>query len=269
VTAAYRMEAMSKYRTIVADPPWDHSDGTGVNHRDSGRVTGLPYSVMSIEDIAALPVAAMTGRKAHLYLWTTTRFLEPSFQIVRDWGFQPSAVLVWCKPPRGWMVGGTYASNVEFVLFGVRDLGSDRSAILGQWLRERREAAGLRQKDVAAHWPSATGGLTGCVANWELGFNAPKWNQWLTLKRVIGFSDEMDAEVQALNAEKGTLTALGSSDTRWFTWPRSEHSAKPEAFLDLVEQVSPGPYLEMFARRARFGWDYWGDESLGTAEVAA
>lgn len=55
----------------------------------------------------------------------------------------------------------------------------------------------------------------------------------------------------------------------WFVWPRAEHSAKPDAFYDLVEQVSPGPYLEMFARRARFGWDYWGDESLGTAEMAA
>lgn len=54
-----------------------------------------------------------------------------------------------------------------------------------------------------------------------------------------------------------------------FEWPRGAHSAKPDAFYDLVEQVSPGPYLEMFARRARFGWDYWGNESLGTAEVAA
>lgn len=47
------------------------------------------------------------------------------------------------------------------------------------------------------------------------------------------------------------------------------HSAKPDAALDLVEMVSPGPYLEMFARRARFGWDYFGDQSFGTAEVAA
>lgn len=47
------------------------------------------------------------------------------------------------------------------------------------------------------------------------------------------------------------------------------HSEKPEAFLDLIEQVSPGPYVELFARRARFGWDYWGDESLGTASMAA
>lgn len=45
------------------------------------------------------------------------------------------------------------------------------------------------------------------------------------------------------------------------------HSAKPDGALDLIEQASPGPYLELFARRARFGWDYWGDESLGTAEM--
>jgi N6-adenosine-specific RNA methylase IME4 len=52
-----------------------------------------------------------------------------------------------------------------------------------------------------------------------------------------------------------------------YLWPRLPHSVKPDAFYDLVERASPGPYLEMFARRARFGWDYWGDESLGTAEL--
>jgi N6-adenosine-specific RNA methylase IME4 len=52
------------------------------------------------------------------------------------------------------------------------------------------------------------------------------------------------------------------------TAPRRGHSEKPDAFYDLVERVCPGPYVELFARRARFGWDYWGDESLGTAEMA-
>jgi N6-adenosine-specific RNA methylase IME4 len=54
-----------------------------------------------------------------------------------------------------------------------------------------------------------------------------------------------------------------------YLWPRLPHSVKPDAFYDLVEVASPGPYVEMFARRARFGWDYWGDQSLGTAEVDA
>lgn len=37
------------------------------------------------------------------------------------------------------------------------------------------------------------------------------------------------------------------------------HSVKPDLFLDLVEHVSPGPYLEMFARSPRLGWDAWGN----------
>ena len=53
-----------------------------------------------------------------------------------------------------------------------------------------------------------------------------------------------------------------------FYAPKAGHSIKPASFLDLVERVSPGPYLEMFARRARFGWDFWGDESLNTAVVS-
>jgi N6-adenosine-specific RNA methylase IME4 len=48
--------------------------------------------------------------------------------------------------------------------------------------------------------------------------------------------------------------------------PSAGHSAKPDAFLDLVERVSPGPYAELFARRARFGWEYpIGDQALGGA----
>jgi N6-adenosine-specific RNA methylase IME4 len=46
-----------------------------------------------------------------------------------------------------------------------------------------------------------------------------------------------------------------------FTANRTRHSAKPELFFDMVGRVSPGPYLELFARGARFGWDSWGDES--------
>lgn len=43
---------------------------------------------------------------------------------------------------------------------------------------------------------------------------------------------------------------------------RGEHSAKPELFMDRIEEMSPGPRLEMFSRRARMGWDTWGNQSL-------
>lgn len=44
-----------------------------------------------------------------------------------------------------------------------------------------------------------------------------------------------------------------------FSAPRGRHSEKPAAFGDLVERVTPGPYVELFARAPRLGWDSWGD----------
>jgi N6-adenosine-specific RNA methylase IME4 len=45
-----------------------------------------------------------------------------------------------------------------------------------------------------------------------------------------------------------------------FLWPRiGEHSRKPDQFFDMVEQETPGPRLELFARRPRLGWTVWGN----------
>lgn len=43
--------------------------------------------------------------------------------------------------------------------------------------------------------------------------------------------------------------------------PRREHSRKPDEAYDRIRQLFPGPYLEMFARGPRDGWDVWGDEA--------
>jgi N6-adenosine-specific RNA methylase IME4 len=72
-----------------------------------------------------------------------------------------------------------------------------------------------------------------------------------------------------LFCRRGVCPANERVDTTWWRWARGEHSAKPEAFLDIVEAVSPGPRLEMFSRRARLGWDTWGNEALGHVEIAS
>lgn len=45
-----------------------------------------------------------------------------------------------------------------------------------------------------------------------------------------------------------------------FTGEQGRHSEKPAAFYDMVETMSPGPYLDVFARRHRFNWDVYGNE---------
>lgn len=178
---------MTRYRTIVADPPWDY--GGGFN--GWGKRRELPYAALAVEEIEALPVADMLEREGYLFLWTTNRYLEAAFRVCRAWACTPRQTLTWCKPADGTKgLGGMFTTNTEFV-------------IVAQKIREGTNAHGARTR----------------------GERIP---------------------------------------TSWFEWPKQEHSAKPEAFLDIVERVAPAPRAELFARRARFGWGYpLGDESLG------
>ena len=61
---------------------------------------------------------------------------------------------------------------------------------------------------------------------------------------------------------KGKLgIASNLRESNHFAAAKGRHSAKPDRFYELVERVSPGPYLELFARRRRYGWDVWGNEA--------
>lgn len=62
-----------------------------------------------------------------------------------------------------------------------------------------------------------------------------------------------------LMGKKGHPPRLPWHGTTWFQWPlQSVHSAKPPAAFDLIESWCPGPYVELFARAPRLGWDSWG-----------
>lgn len=43
--------------------------------------------------------------------------------------------------------------------------------------------------------------------------------------------------------------------------PRREHSRKPDEQYERIERLVAGPYLELFARQSRAGWDSWGNET--------
>lgn len=62
---------------------------------------------------------------------------------------------------------------------------------------------------------------------------------------------------------KGSMRTLAParSTVNMIESRKREHSRKPDEQYDLIESCSPGPYLEMFARYARPGWNVWGNES--------
>ena len=105
----------------------------------------------------------------------------------------------------GWVYGSGFPKSMDIskAIDRQRNDKGDAQAV-GKWLRKHREDKGITQKEIAKHWPSKTGGLTGCVANWEGGFNVPKLDQWEKLKELLSLPDDMDAEVWRLNGRKGT-----------------------------------------------------------------
>lgn len=88
----------------------------------------------------------------------------------------------------------------------------------------------------------------------ELGMgNCPRGSHELCLVCTRGRSLFTRRDVRSVQRWKG----------------RKQHSAKPDGFFDLIVDCSPGPYLELFARRQRLGWDSWGDEALCHVEMPA
>lgn len=108
------------------------------------------------------------------------------------------------------------------------------------------------------------------------GFSPLTIVTWCKKQPGVGHYLPNNTEHVILASKGKPMTPDSKPLPTWYIWPRAAHSQKPEAFYDLVEQVSPGPYLELFARRNRLGWDTWGNEALNhvaiqvdTGEVAS
>jgi len=84
--------------------------------------------------------------------------------------------------------------------------------------------------------------------------------------RGVGFYFRNVTEL-VLFGVRGNLRTLqpGRRQVNLFATRKREHSRKPDELYDIIEACSPGPYLELFARYSRPGWEQWGNE-LGTLE---
>jgi len=80
--------------------------------------------------------------------------------------------------------------------------------------------------------------------------------------RGVGFYFRNTTEM-VLFGIRGRLRTLspGRSQVNIIRSRKREHSRKPDELYNIIEACSPGPYLELFARGKRAGWDQWGNET--------
>lgn len=212
--------ARSKFKTIVADPPWDYA-GKTPPWRSTSEQT---YKLMPLDEICSMPIGDLATGDAHLYLWAVLPMMREAYEVIEAWGFTAETMLTWCKPGPG--LGGGFRGNTEHLIVSRRGWSS---------VNPTCDVCGGRAR-----------GIKKCACK------KPAW-------RVKGnLLSECDCQ---------RTSFLTTADGTWYPAQRHDHSEKPELFLDLVERMSPGPYLELFARQQRLGWSSWGNEAMNHVEL--
>jgi N6-adenosine-specific RNA methylase IME4 len=104
-----------RYATIVVDPPWPIAK---IRREVRPNQVEMDYSLMTLGEIAALPVGDLALPDAHLYLWTTQKRLPDALDCASGWGFRYQCLLTWVKnvgfTPFSWMY------STEHVVFARR-----------------------------------------------------------------------------------------------------------------------------------------------------
>jgi N6-adenosine-specific RNA methylase IME4 len=195
-------ETTERFVTVVADPPWPFGDRLPGPSRGAEK----NYRIMSVQDLRALGAGGLppVAPDARLFLWRVSSMQQEALDVMRAWGFEQKAEIVWRKltktGKRHFGMGRTVRMEHEVCLVGVRG----RPPILSKSVRSM--------------------------------FDTEIW----------------------IDDDPATGEPIGE-----FAAPYEFHSKKPDVFYEIVEQLSPAPYVELFARQARAGWTSIGD-ALGT-----
>ena len=177
--------ADTRFRTVLADPPWRFANRTGKMAPEHRRLSR--YDTMDLDDIKALPVGDIVTDPAHCYMWVPNALLPEGLAVMKAWGFEYKSNIIWHKIRKdggsdGRGVGFYFRNVTEVILFGVR-------------------------------------------------------------------------------GKKARTLQPGRTQVNLIATRKREHSRKPDEQYTLIEECSPGPFIELFARGARKGWAGWGNQA--------
>lgn len=96
--------------------------------------------------------------------------------------------------------------------------------------------------------------------NWVKGEGLPMFPDDIKDQMGMGYWTRANSEPCIL-ATRGKPKRVDAGVRQTILSKRREHSRKPDEVYDRVVRLVPGPYVELFARQQREGWDSWGNET--------
>lgn len=231
-------KSFEPFRTIVADPPWKFGDS-------------LPNAKLKVDGAVVMGAGAKRGA-SKLYRTMPTKEIE-------DYLFDGHLL----DEELNRLSAGDQLVAPDALLFLWRVSAMQRDALRVMqawgfeqkselvWNKTDREDAKLRRRimEISRKRDLHTTGDIVDIAIEEarrLSFGMGHYTRGAHETCLIG--------------RRGKAKVLDRSVRSVFFAPVGAHSEKPEEFYRIVEKLSPGPYLELFARRRRPGWTCVGDE---------
>lgn len=191
---------------IVTDPPY----GLKFMGKEWDRgVPGIPFWLEALR-------VAIPG--AYLLAFGGTRTFHRLMCAIEDAGWEIRDTIMW--------VYGSGFPKSHDVSKAIDKRGGESVGWFGPWFRKWREENSITQKQVATLFPSKTGRLTGCVANWELGFNMPTPEQFNLIRDTFGLAfnsiKEAERKVVGYDKPRSRETWFTNKDTWNITAPATE-----------------------------------------------
>lgn len=253
---------------VVTDPPYH-----GVKDDDWDNQWRTDADFIAWVGTCCSHFAGLMAGNGSLYWFASPQMADLVSVEIRKC-FRVLNLLTWCKGDSRMGVGGTgidlgalrrfWTANSERIVFA-EQYGGDEQAddasgyttqcertkrtIFGDYLRAEFQRAEVTQREIASLFPSATGGLTGCVSNWLLGYNVPTPEQYQAMRRFLNHdgNEYLRREYEYLRREYEDLRRPFnvSADDQWgdvWRFPIERYAVhptqKPVALMSHVVKVS-------------------------------
>ncbi len=207
--------------SIVTDPPY------GISFMSKK----WDYDIPNIKTFKEMLRVLKPG--AHILCACGTRTQHRMACNIEDAGFEIRDVV-------SWIYGSGFPKSLN-VGKAIDKIGGQSISWFGKWLREWRKENNVSQKEIAKLFPSKTGKLTGCVANWELGLNIPTAEQFTKMVKAFNlpFNSIKEAEREVIGKQKYTVpkevynigeNKSGERDESLITAPATPEAQKYEGW---------------------------------------
>lgn len=163
---------------------------------------------------------------AHLWMWSTNNKLPDALWLGAELGFTYKSNVAWVKTPSPRSVFEHFISSLRVT--GFKGSGSAAIRLLGEVEERMKLQIGIGQYLRGSH---------------EL---------------LLFFTRGRGQSSDVWNGHRDVRSVIRER--------RTKHSRKPVAGYELIERVSKGPRVELFARSGRPGWLSWGNGLDRTTE---